>query len=168
MHTLDAAATPPRRRTTKGRTTDSFCLAGSPASKVLPPPRWPCPRSSRSFRPHGVVLAVLDHAVLVVRRGPSPAPPGPAPWREGRPTRSRSYLTGLFLLFSNSNVGSTAISLPLTLRKALVQRTFRGLRFRLKFYGTSSGREWELRGERTVDTRVVCDRYVIRTRNLQD
>jgi len=48
-------------------------------------------------------------------------------------TRSRSYLTGTFRRFSNSNVESIVISFPAAFRKALVHFTFRGLRFILKF-----------------------------------
>ena len=88
------------------------------------------------------------------------------------PTKSRSYFTGRFRRFSSSKVGSTAISLPLTLRKALVQRTFRGLRFRLKFLWHFERQKWNCGGGRTRETLFLdvreCDRYVIRTRNLQD
>ena len=45
---------------------------------------------------------------------------------------SLSYFTGTFLLFSNSNDGSTDNSLPAALRKALVHLVFLGLRFFLK------------------------------------
>jgi len=45
---------------------------------------------------------------------------------------SRSYLTGAFLLFSNSNEGSTASSFPADFRNALVHRTFLGFFFFLK------------------------------------
>ena len=46
---------------------------------------------------------------------------------------SLSYFTGMFLLFSNSKLGSTASSLPADFRKALVHLALRGFFFFLKF-----------------------------------
>lgn len=46
--------------------------------------------------------------------------------------RSRRYLTGTFLLFSNSNAGSIANSLPAVFRYALVHLVLRGFFFFLK------------------------------------
>merc|ERR1712024_170789 len=46
---------------------------------------------------------------------------------------SRSYLTGTFLFFSNSKLGSTASSLPADFLKALVHLALRGFFFFLKF-----------------------------------
>ena len=48
--------------------------------------------------------------------------------------KSRSYLTGTFLLFSNSNDGSMARSLPEDLRNALVHLVLRGFFFFLNAF----------------------------------
>ena len=48
--------------------------------------------------------------------------------------KSRSYFTGTFLLFSNSNDGSIARSLPEDLRKALVHLVLRGFFFFLNAF----------------------------------
>ena len=47
---------------------------------------------------------------------------------------SLSYLTGSFLLFSNSKEGSTANSLPALFLNAFVHLAFRGFFFFLKFF----------------------------------